>query len=59
MTVSTDSVFGTECISGGILDGIVSLVYGNETDGRISLIPYYSWDNRGDKTSMRVWLKTK
>ena len=59
MTVSTEITFGTETISGGNLNGIVSLVSNDETDGRISLIPYFSWDNRSDKTSMRVWLKNQ
>lgn len=59
MTVSTESVFDTDRISGGTLGGIVSLVSRDCVDDRISLIPYYSWDNRSDKTSMRVWLKEK
>lgn len=59
MTVSTESVFDTDRISGGTLGGIVSLVSRDSVDDRISLIPYYSWDNRSDKTSMRVWLKEK
>lgn len=53
------SVFDTDRISGGTLGGIVSLVSRDSVDDRISLIPYYSWDNRSDKTSMRVWLKEK
>lgn len=59
MTVSTESVFDTDRISGGTLGGIVSLVSGDCVDDRISLIPYYSWDNRRDKTLMRVWVKEK
>lgn len=59
MTVSTESVFDTDRISGGTLGGIVSLVSRDSVDDRISLIPCYSWDNRRDKTLMRVWLKEK
>lgn len=59
MTVSTESVFDTDRISGGTLGGIVSLVSRDSVDDRISLIPYYSWYNRSDKTSMRVWLKER
>ena len=59
MTIRTDSVFDAERISGGILDGVVSLVSEQNTDSPVSLIPYCFWDNRSDKTSMRVWLKTE
>lgn len=58
-TVSAESVFDTERISGGTLGGIVSLVSRDSVDDRISLIPCYSRDNRSDKTLMRVWLKEK
>lgn len=57
--MASDSVFDTDRISGGTLGGIVSLVSGDCADDRISLIPYCSWDNRRDKTLMRVWLKEK
>lgn len=57
--MASETVFDTERISGGTLGGIVSLVSRDCVDDRISLIPYCSWDNRSDKTSMRVWLKEK
>lgn len=57
--MASESVFDTERISGGTLGGIVSLVSRDCVDDRISLIPYYSRDNRRDKTLMRVWLKEK
>ena len=26
-----------------------------ETDAQLTLIPYYSWGNRGNEVSMNVW----
>lgn len=59
VTAMASDFFDTERISGGTLGGIVSLVSRDCADDRISLIPCYSWDNRSDKTLMRVWLKEK
>lgn len=59
VTAMASDFFDTDRISGGTLGGIVSLVSRDCVDDRISLIPYYRWDNRRDKTLMRVWLKEK
>jgi DUF1680 family protein len=46
----------------GIMKGITyismdaaSSTTGNMTDTKLILIPYYSWNNRGDNTTMNVW----
>ncbi len=52
-------------IEGGPLNGLISInVQGSSSEGEalpegITLVPYYSWCNRGDGQSMMVWLKNE
>ncbi|MBO5398695.1 MAG: glycoside hydrolase family 127 protein [Alistipes sp.] len=41
----------------GIMKGIPTITI-DASDSPLKLIPYYSWNNRGDGTAMNVWFKT-
>lgn len=52
----------SETIREGVLKGQVSLTtagYDNDEAAVVRMIPYYSWANRGDSTTMKVWLPKK
>lgn len=53
------SAIGSETVCEGILKGQVVLTTSGSYNGgpaEVKMIPYYSWANRGDSTTMKVWL---
>jgi DUF1680 family protein len=48
------SAISTEVFESGVLQNVVKVSF-PATGGRVTLIPYYAWNNRGNG-SMIVWI---